>query len=222
MKGAFVEYARHGAAAWLAHLDTMRLFERALARAEWPVAWSTASFNPRPQVVFGLPVGLGVETCRDPVLIMLEHAIDLDRAARRLNEAFPPGVRLTSWAQVDVPKKSLMARVVAARYRLEAPGIERAFRRTFADGRDVVVERVRKHKRSLVHLTPRIYSLDEASDDAIIVTVGAGSVDHLRIDLLMDAMVRDGGFARDDALGARITRERVYLDDVPTSRGIIV
>jgi hypothetical protein len=31
-------FARRGATVWLAHLDNMRLFERAFNRAGWPIA----------------------------------------------------------------------------------------------------------------------------------------------------------------------------------------
>ena len=60
-------YERQGSAVWLGHLDMMRLFERAFSRANWPLSWTEDAFNPRPEIVFALPVAVGIETRSDPL-----------------------------------------------------------------------------------------------------------------------------------------------------------
>ena len=54
-------FSRSGAAIWLGHLDMMRTFERSLLRAGLPVSYSLG-FNPRPELVFALPAGVGITT----------------------------------------------------------------------------------------------------------------------------------------------------------------
>jgi radical SAM-linked protein len=49
-----VVFRRDEAARFLAHLDAMKLWERALRRAGIPVA-STEGFNPRLRIVFAAP-----------------------------------------------------------------------------------------------------------------------------------------------------------------------
>ena len=210
-------YERRGAAVWLAHLDMMRLFERSLARADWPLSWTEDAFNPRPELVFALPVGLGIETRRDPLEVTLAldgQALDPDRALLCLNHSFPAGVRVVDWKEGKAGSQSLMARVTAARYRLEAEGIGAAFRQTFAGG-PVEVVRQQKKKRTVVDLAPRILSFEEDGEDRVSFTAGAGSSGHLRLDLLLDALVLHGGLNRNAAQGARLVRLFVFLDGEP-------
>ena len=44
---------------WLGHLDLLRTFERAIRRAELPIAFS-AGFNPRERLAFASALGVGV------------------------------------------------------------------------------------------------------------------------------------------------------------------
>lgn len=205
-------FARRGATAWLAHLDNMRLFERALNRAGWPIAWTEDAFNPRPILVFGLPVGVGIETRRDPVEVTLERCIDVDWMIERLNRSFPRGLEVVDWNEAPDTKRSLMSLVQAADYSIEAPLIGQAFSRTFDGDRPVIVSWVRKGKMREIDIALRIIETYDIRDDSIDFKGGAGSDCHLRVDLLLDALVRDGGLSKEDALGARIIRKRVYGD----------
>lgn len=205
-------FARRGATAWLAHLDTMRLFERAFNRAGWPVAWTEDAFNPRPMLVFGLPVGVGIETRLDPVEVTLECRIDVEPMIGALNRSFPDGIEIVHWEKAPDTGKSLMSLVRAADYRIEAPLIGPAYSRTFAEGCAVLVPWIRKGKTVEVDLSSRVIETYDVCTDTVSFKGGAGSDLHLRIDLLLDALVRDGGLAQEDALGARIIRERVYFD----------
>ena len=54
-------FTRSGATTFLGHLDLMTCFERAARRAELPILYSQG-YNPRPMMVFALPLGVGIET----------------------------------------------------------------------------------------------------------------------------------------------------------------
>ncbi|MFY9395266.1 MAG: TIGR03936 family radical SAM-associated protein [Saccharofermentanales bacterium] len=205
-------FARRGATVWIAHLDNMRLFERAFNRAGWPIAWTEDAFNPRPILVFGLPVGVGIETRRDPVEVTLANRIDVEPMILRLNRLFPQGIEIVHWEEAPNTKKSLMSLVKAADYRIEAPMIGQSYSLTFGGGRRVVVPWTRKGRTREIDITSRIFETYNICNDSIEFMGGAGSDLHLRIDLLLDALVRDGKLAREDALGARIIRKRVHCD----------
>ena len=218
-------YRRRDAAAWLAHLDTMHLFERAFSRASWPIAFSVEAYNPRPMIVFALPVGVGVETLSDPVEVVicdLDGTFDVKEAVSSLNDKLPPGVKIVGYEWVDGEHKSPMARVKAAAYRLEAPGIGKAFSNVYDSGEPILVKRVQKKKEVTVDLRPRLLAVLRSDGDLLELIGGAGSTDHLRVDLLLDALCQFGGLDEEAALGARITRTRVFLDAVDDEKGIIV
>ena len=212
----FLTYDRRGPATWLGHLDMMRLFERAFSRAKWPVSWTEDAFNPRPELVFALPVGLGIETRADPLEVSLwgpQRGFPLDQGILDLNRTLPDGVRVISGQKVLGEPGSLMARVRAARYQLEAPDVGHAFQAVFQPGRPVEVVRLHKGKKQTIDLAPRLISLDEVDQDRLVFTGGAGSSGHLRLDLLLQALVQYGDLDPQDALGARIIRLAVLVDD---------
>ena len=209
-------YERRGPAVWLGHLDMMRLFERAFSRAHWPLSWTEDAFNPRPEIVFALPVAVGIETRSDPLEVSLQQglpAFDLEEGVAELNRTLTQGVRIVSSQKLeDAARGSLMAKVAAARYQLEAPGIGEAFRAVFKEGQPVLVTRIHKRKKQTIDLTPRLISLDDWDHDRLVFTGGAGSTGHLRLDLLLEALVQYGGLDQEAAQGARIVRLAVLLD----------
>lgn len=208
-------YERQGSAVWLGHLDMMRLFERAFSRANWPLSWTEDAFNPRPEIVFALPVAVGIETRSDPLEVSLHQDqadFDLEEGLAALNRTLPQGVRIVSSLKLEDVRGSLMAKVRAARYQLEAPGIGEAFRAVFKEGQPVLVTRIHKRKKQTIDLTPRLISLDDWDHDRLVFTGGAGSTGHLRLDLLLEALVQYGGLDQEAAQGARIVRLAVLLD----------
>ena len=54
-------FEKTGNAAYISHLDLMRMFQRSFKRAGLPLT-HTKGFNPRPSVSIALPMSLGVES----------------------------------------------------------------------------------------------------------------------------------------------------------------
>ena len=90
-----IRYAVEGDLRFISHHDTLRLFERALARAGIPVRYSEG-FNPRPRFSVVVPRPVGVAS-RDELMV-LEVTADLaaDEALRRLQSQMPEGLTLLS------------------------------------------------------------------------------------------------------------------------------
>jgi len=68
-----LRFAKLGRAAYLGHLDLVRLIARTLRRADLPLAM-TRGFSPKPRLVFGPALGLGVPSLGELMDIDLEHA----------------------------------------------------------------------------------------------------------------------------------------------------
>lgn len=207
-------YARTGPPVWLAHLDMMRLFERAMARAHWPVSWRDAAYNPRPELTFALPVGCGIETRHDPVDVRLTEKMDVTWGLSSLNASFPSGLFAHDAYYTERMKQSLMARVTAARYELEAEGIGCVFRKVFTGG-PVTVIRHRKGKDIATDLAKQIVTCERCEDDRIILLSAAGSRQNMRPDLLAEALIQHGGWSEAAALDMRVIRQDVFLDGHP-------
>jgi radical SAM-linked protein len=103
-----IRFAKLGRAAFLGHLDLMRLLSRSFRRADLPLA-VTRGFSPKPRISFGPALGLGVPSLGELMDCDLEHVV--------------PGLR--SWEIGDAERTELSPDEV--RDRLAAvcpPGIE--------------------------------------------------------------------------------------------------
>jgi len=73
------------------------MFERALARAEWPVKFSEG-FNPRPRLSLPLPRNVGLAGEDELLVVELTETVDPGEALRRLSGQVPAGIRCLSAA----------------------------------------------------------------------------------------------------------------------------
>jgi hypothetical protein len=110
-----IRFAKVGRAAFLGHLDLVRLLARSFRRADLPLA-VTRGFSPKPRVSFGPALGLGVPSLGELMDADLEHVVpglrswEIGDAARtelsadevrdRLAGVCPPGIEVQSCAIV--------------------------------------------------------------------------------------------------------------------------
>lgn len=93
MREVRVKFSKTGQAKYISHLDTNRVFSRALARAKINL-WFTEGFNPHPYMSFSLPLSLGVESLCENVDLRILDDITNEEIKSRLNDALPVGIRV--------------------------------------------------------------------------------------------------------------------------------
>jgi radical SAM-linked protein len=103
-------YSVSGVVKFLSHLDLLKLFNRALLRANLPVAYSEG-FNPHPKISFGPPRGVGIEGRREYCDLQLKETLAADEVCERLNKALPKGVRVLEGRVIETPIPALMAAI---------------------------------------------------------------------------------------------------------------
>jgi radical SAM-linked protein len=84
---------------WLGHLDILRAFERAVRRAELPIAF-TLGFNPRVRINFASALSTGITGSAEPAVIELADAMAADEVGDRLNNVLPPGIRVCGCTEI--------------------------------------------------------------------------------------------------------------------------
>jgi radical SAM-linked protein len=110
-----IRFAKVGRAAFLGHLDLMRLLARSFRRADLPLA-VTRGFSPKPRISFGPALGLGVSSLGELMDVDLEHVaagrrsweigdaarseLPADEVRERLAAVCPPGIEIQSCAIV--------------------------------------------------------------------------------------------------------------------------
>ena len=207
-------FERKGALSYIGHLDLKAVFERALRRAELPLLY-TQGFNPRPMLVFALPLGVGLDTEGDYFDVSMEVPVEPEEYIRRINEELPDGLRVLSAVSIDEPKNSLMSVVTCASYRIEAPGITDAVLKVFGQES---VETMKKSKGREIKVDIRpllIKPLTSSAPDAAEYMCYAGSQQNLRPDVLLKALCETQGYDEKAALDARITRLALYGGTYP-------
>ena len=170
-----------GKVRFTSHRDAARIWERALRRAELPVA-ATEGFTPRPKISFGLALPTGAESIAEYVDIELRHEaadVDLDTLPERLSAALPNGFDVLVVAEREQGTASLQEAVTSVTWELWAPDLDRdahidACRLLDADVLEL--ERERKGKRSVDDVRPMILDAQPtAAGDRLVVrlaTVG--------------------------------------------------
>jgi radical SAM-linked protein len=117
-----IRYTKRGRLRFTSHRDIARAFERALRRAQVPMAYS-AGFSPHPKISWVGAAPTGVASEAEYVEIGLAEHRDLDQLAKALDESLPDGIDIVE--AVDAPLgTSLPDRIEASRWEIRLPGIE--------------------------------------------------------------------------------------------------
>lgn len=205
-------FERVGDASFVGHLDLMHTFDRAIRRAGLPILYSQG-YNPRPMMVFALPLGVGIDTLGDVVDISLSEYVDVNELIEKVNPQLPRGVKLYGGVNIDEPKNSLMSVVTIGKYRFIAPGIKEKMQSLITKDAITVIKKAKGNKMVETDIRPLIIS--EASDydssnDVFECYVYAGSSKNLRPDVFLNALCEYEGYDRELASNCLVTRLGLY------------
>jgi radical SAM-linked protein len=110
-----VTFAKGEEVKYISHLDLMRLWERALRRAEVPMLHSQG-YNPRPKISFAAPLAVGITGQREMMDVMLERPLAPLDFATAVNRRLPVGVTLVEVQEVYATLPALQTQVQGAEY----------------------------------------------------------------------------------------------------------
>jgi len=113
-----VTFSRGEELKYLSHLDVMRLWERALRRANLPLAYSQG-FSPHPKISIAAPLPLGVTGEGELMDIVIQRRVSPYLVQKTLANQLPKGMSIISVAQVSPDAPSLQSQVRRAEYRVE-------------------------------------------------------------------------------------------------------
>ena len=88
-----LEFSKKGLLRYISHLDLLRLFQRAVRRAEIPVVFSQG-FHPIPKIKFERALKLGVESESEKLFLRLYIPLAPEELVTRLNSQLPPGIQI--------------------------------------------------------------------------------------------------------------------------------
>ena len=89
-----LKFSKTGNGKYISHLDLLRCFVRAIARAKLPIKYSEG-FNPHPSITFLLPLPIGVTSVCELVDMEFTENLSRELIQDRLNEVLPPDLKIT-------------------------------------------------------------------------------------------------------------------------------
>lgn len=141
-----LRYAKRGRLRFASHRDFQRSFERALRRADVPMAYS-AGFSPHPRISYAGAAPTGAASEAEYLEIAVTARCDPDGLRAAVDAALPPGLDVIEVVEARTP--GLADRLQASLWTVELPGVDPAAAATaltaFLSAPEVPVQRLTKN-----------------------------------------------------------------------------
>ena len=217
-----LKFRKYGVMKFIGHLDIMRYFQKAMRRASIPIAYSQG-FSPHMIMSFANPLGVGLTSDGEYFDIELIEKINSISAVTQLNSVMVEGIEIISFVELPDDQKTGMSIVSAADYRVTLK--EGKFSDAFIEGLSRFVSEseiliMKKTKKSFreVDIRPLIYKL-EFNEESVFMQVATGSVENLKPDLVMEALLGYLGIEK-ETMKFHYHRLEVYADCTEETRFI--
>ena len=200
---ARVKYSKNEDVKYVGHLDAMRTFIRCIKRTCIPIKYSKG-FNPRVQISFALPLGVGVTSESEYFDLEVESKMNEAMFVAELNSTLPLGFRALGVTYIDdTDKRSLMSLVKEAIYEIEIQndGDINKLKEIFSKDEILIEKETKDKKKKTINLKNYILDIDikPAKEDKKLITVHgkAGSVDNLNPMYIIEAIEKNIGELKD-------------------------
>ena len=165
-----LRYTKRGRLRFTSHRDIARAFERALRRAQVPMAYS-AGFSPHPKISWVGAAPTGVASEAEYVEISVAERVDLARLQAALDESLPTGIDVVDVVEAP-PGTSLPDRVEASSWGIRLPQVplaelERAVAAFLATD-TLVVQRLMKDGKRDLDARAAVISMTASEDDGAV------------------------------------------------------
>ena len=189
---ARIKFRKYGVMKFIGHLDIMRFFQKAMRRADIPIAF-TGGYSPHMIMSFANPLGVGLTSDGEYFDIELSEEINMEEAVVRLNQVMVEGIDVVNMVPISDDKKQTGMSIVAAADYLSSiktgtfPENWKEQVSSFIDQPTIMVVKKTKKSEKEVDIKPMIYQL-EVRDDSVYMQVATGSVENLKPELVMQAL----------------------------------
>ena len=209
-----IKFSKTGNGKYISHLDLLRCFARAAARAgkALPVKFSEG-FNPHPQITFLLPLPVGVTSVCE--LVDIEFTADLPKTAiaEAFNAELPPDLRV-----LDVSFPTNKAKdIIFAKYDVtfeDSRGIDAAAVTEFLSQEEALISKKSKSGVKTVNLMEFIekfeFSVKTKNFVILSLILAAGGENNIKPSLVTDEIQRNCAAGGEFEL-TEIERTEIYF-----------
>ncbi len=211
-----IKFSKEGSLKFIGHLDTMRFFQKALKRADLPVAYSEG-FSPHIIMSFAAPLGVGITSSGEYFDVQFTREMATKEICRRLNATMVEGMKVLGAYKVEDGKASkAMSLVEAADYLIAfregyEPEVDWKNQVTdFYNRPSICVTKQTKRSQREVDIRPLIYKM-EAREDRLFLCLASASRNYTKPELVMDTFLESLGIAP-KSCPYQIHRCEIYAD----------
>lgn len=186
MSKYILKFEKDDSVKFVSHLDLIRVFDRAMRRAELPMGYS-AGFNPHPLMTFAHPLGVGVASCAELVEITTAEHVESDEFKNRLNEKLPSGFKIVSVKEIE--GKNNFASLKSADYAIKIEGEfpKEGLEKHFRGLKEIVVDKKTKRGIAQTDIKPFVLGFKEIEPGMLNVRLKTGA-ENLKPELLVKGL----------------------------------
>lgn len=190
-----IKFSKVGSLQFISHLDLNRTMKTVMIRAGIPIKYSEG-FNPHPKMVFALPLSVGAESITELLDFKITRPMSKEELTERLNNAFPPEMRVLDAYQPD----SKFVSIKYAEYELEN---DEDFSLEPLEQDEIVLLKRTKSGEKMTDIKPMIHSYKKEGNKLTCV-LSASPDQYLNPDYIAKVLgIND----------CTILRKRVLLED---------
>lgn len=182
-----IKFTKEDLVKFVPHLDLLRLYQRAIRRADLPIAYSNG-FNPHQQMSFAQPLSVGWTSICEYMDIETTCIVDIDNFINSINECLPDGTKVIDMRKLEDGEKNSMASVEAALYYITLDNLNfnlYNLMEKFLNKGELIIEKKSKHLLKQVDIKQDIFKLEIIGNDMLSAFIAAGSNRNLKPDLLV-------------------------------------
>ncbi len=186
-----IVYSKSKEAAYLLHIDLIRIFEQSFVRAG--IVTETSEMYPvKSNLIFADPLPTGVESVGEIAEIMLDEKVDVSYFIREINKVLPNGITILNGKYIDLNEENLLTRVYAATYivhfiypedkmvnktKAQIDAIKNDYKekmKEYLTQDNILVLKKSKNRSERIDIKPFIINHDFLIDGALEITLFAG------------------------------------------------
>ena len=197
-----IKFRKYGVMRFIGHLDVMRYFQKAIRRAEIPIAFTTG-YSPHMIMSFAQPLGIGLTSDGEYLDSELTEPIDSKEAVARMNAVSVEGIEMVSMVQISEEKKASGMTITAASdyqvfllesgkssdVRRKIPSEWKESWEEFLSQEQILVWKKTKKSEKEVDIKPMIYG-SEIKKEYLYLYLATGSEQNLKPDLVMETFLK--------------------------------
>lgn len=204
-----IKFSKTGMAKYISHLDLLRVFTRAVMRAELPVKYSNG-FNPHQIITFSLPLAVGVTSESEFVDIDFDDSASNGEIAEKLGRALPPDMKVLKIGEPEISAND----ICSALYHvvLKGSGISKESLESFFEKEDIPAVKKTKKGEKTVNLKDYIKSFKitgaEDGEAELELVLSAGGSANIKPAIVADKIFEHSGCG--DEAFCMICRKEIY------------